>query len=938
MSNETTIQRSATPTWMKNLICSIWLMWSHIPSTPGRLSATNIQAYLVERLHGPEIESYIPEIRTIQRILADFRPLTRIAQEIDSEKVPPLIGGGWPEGSDDTAFLVALVRSWGENYHPDFWDPTLLSGGSDFDDPTSLDDSLDEFENETLVRVPEEGPPSFSFTKLEIKIALQLKGSLGWPRDFQEHGGDRNPWQMTHPRSRHGLPGELAIIKEMALRKRYAEESDSYDGDCSDIMDILMSRPWSTKTASEDLPKTSLRSRIKWNRNTSHAGHFNWDTIRWNSIYGSGTDFHAPMKLVRCVQRFIDTGDDTFRAQAEAILDDLCLPLDAGQIMALELGGENEQLGIATWHLGRFREAQRRLAIVVTHMKSIESLQEPLVELSLSGNGLNTPHAPEGVIESDGQTPWMALSLDQLRGLDPNDEYFINEFWCAGCRRAYIPVSEVASAIMSPRTGSIVDEDLVQTAVSRLRRVPSKSLIAAALTQKYHESNPDFEDSQLKIKQLIQGLTLTSSFMKSLAKLDADDARAVKTIAYDLQSGVSDLTFELIEQSADPNFRLVRATDNLGIVVHDTPRSLLLCYVSQCDDAYEWARRHRLQTTSTAGAVELVENASHSTPEIPTGPLIDGAGLETPASSSTESGINDADESHKFLVGNLVSHLELGRGSIIGWVGTLANVQFPDAVVPVHENSLAIAADIGEEQVSTYAKSLSYWQAFHHRLEHSTESRTTLTIQDWMGKFLPLIGFEPPSFQRAPLETDSRPFNISHIDGLALPVHIVGIDQGLDEVKEARRISPHALVQRYLNNWRAPWGLVSNGSVIRILMHKRYSPAGDYFEFNLQRMMDESESRSSIIEFNRLNSMLKMMIVHHRQRAFRPRRIDGSFYDMYSLMTTFTTIGVLHKKRPDHGSTYEETGGPSLQQVQRNPGTHRSSQEPARSPRIRRIK
>jgi hypothetical protein len=260
----------------------------------------------------------------------------------------------------------------------------------------------------------------------------------------------------------------------------------------------------------------------------------------------------------------------------------------------------------------------------------------------------------------------------------------------------------------------------------------------------------------------------------------------------------------------------------------------------------------------------------------------------------------------------------------------------------VPENSLAITLDIRKDQGSAYAKSRLYWDAFQHRLEHSNESRTTLTRQDWMLKFLELIGFGTMSFQRASLEAGGQQYNISHRAGeyeYAPPVHIVGIDQELDEVEEAGRISPHTLVQRYVNQLLTPWGLVSNGSVIRILMHKRYSPAGNYFEFNLQKMMDESESRSSIIEFNRLDTMLKMIIDQQQGASMRSERDRKlSFYNLYTLKTLITTIGVLHEKRPDYGSTYEETGGPSLQQVQRDSGTHRSSQDPARSPRIRRIK
>jgi len=122
-------------------------------------------------------------------------------------------------------------------------------------------------------------------------------------------------------------------------------------------------------------------------------------------------------------------------------------------------------------------------------------------------------------------------------------------------------------------------------------------------------------------------------------------------------------------------------------------------------------------------------------------------------------------------------------------------------------------------------------------------------------------------------------------------------------------------------------------------MHKRYSPAGNYFEFNLQKMMDESESRSSIIEFNRLDTMLKMIIDQQQGASMRSERDRKlSFYNLYTLKTLITTIGVLHEKRPDHGSTYEETGGHSFQQVQLDSGTHSSSQKPAKSLRIRRIK
>ena len=139
----------------------------------------------------------------------------------------------------------------------------------------------------------------------------------------------------------------------------------------------------------------------------------------------------------------------------------------------------------------------------------------------------------------------------------------------------------------------------------------------------------------------------------------------------------------------------------------------------------------------------------------------------------------------------------------------------------------------------------SYWDAFQRRLERSSESRITLTRQDWMLKFLELIGFGSLPFQRAALETGGQLYNISHRAGdydNAPPVHIVGIDQPLDRRDDSgRRSSPHALVQEYLNRSDALWGMTSNGIVLRLLRNTARLFKPTYLEFNLEGMMEGNQ-------------------------------------------------------------------------------------------------
>jgi hypothetical protein len=102
---------------------------------------------------------------------------------------------------------------------------------------------------------------------------------------------------------------------------------------------------------------------------------------------------------------------------------------------------------------------------------------------------------------------------------------------------------------------------------------------------------------------------IADTFTASLARLTAEEQKATKTTAFDMQVDPSSpgLSFHKLDNARDKNFWSVRVSRDIRIIVHKTAASLLLCYVDHHDKAYEWAERRRLETHPTTGAAQLVE-------------------------------------------------------------------------------------------------------------------------------------------------------------------------------------------------------------------------------------------------------------------------------------------------------------------------------------------
>ncbi len=102
---------------------------------------------------------------------------------------------------------------------------------------------------------------------------------------------------------------------------------------------------------------------------------------------------------------------------------------------------------------------------------------------------------------------------------------------------------------------------------------------------------------------------IADTFTDSLARLSADEQKATKTTAFDLQINPANpgMSFHKLDKAKDKNFWSVRVSSDIRLIVHKTAGSLLLCYVDHHDGAYAWAERRRLETHPRTGAAQLVE-------------------------------------------------------------------------------------------------------------------------------------------------------------------------------------------------------------------------------------------------------------------------------------------------------------------------------------------
>ena len=152
-------------------------------------------------------------------------------------------------------------------------------------------------------------------------------------------------------------------------------------------------------------------------------------------------------------------------------------------------------------------------------------------------------------------------------------------------------------------------------------------------------------------------------------------------------------------------------------------------------------------------------------------------------------------------------------------------------------------ASVRDEINLAWSLAVSNWNVFKIKRDalSDSDSGTSETRRYWMLPLLSVLGYEINSSNAEMINEKS--YAISHRasnkDGF--PLHLVGVQQSLDKRPETggTRLSPHALMQEYINNTEHLYGLVSNGRFLRLLRDATRLSRLSYLEFDLEQMMEE---------------------------------------------------------------------------------------------------
>ncbi|MBT4288440.1 MAG: N-6 DNA methylase [Deltaproteobacteria bacterium] len=150
---------------------------------------------------------------------------------------------------------------------------------------------------------------------------------------------------------------------------------------------------------------------------------------------------------------------------------------------------------------------------------------------------------------------------------------------------------------------------------------------------------------------------------------------------------------------------------------------------------------------------------------------------------------------------------------------------------------------LNEEISDSWNRIRKAWVAFKRSIEDIPEdnSLTSDTRQKWLLHLFNALGYgsQLPKFQNDDVEGD---YKLSH-QWEKTPIHLMGWNISLDHrtkgVPGASRMSPHSLLQEFLNrSQKSLWGFLSNGRIFRILRNNTSITRQSFIEFDLELMMD----------------------------------------------------------------------------------------------------
>jgi hypothetical protein len=168
-------------------------------------------------------------------------------------------------------------------------------------------------------------------------------------------------------------------------------------------------------------------------------------------------------------------------------------------------------------------------------------------------------------------------------------------------------------------------------------------------------------------------------------------------------------------------------------------------------------------------------------------------------------------------------------------------------------------AKLKDEISLAWQEAKGQWTIYKSKLARLKEGETgtTETRNFWISPILTNLGYNL-TFNRQSEELNGKSFPIGYRDGSLdnFPVYVGGYHESLDKRPENKqlRVSPHAMLQEYLNYSEHLYGLVTNGRQLRLLRDASRITRLSYVEFNLEKMMEEDLYSDFVILYRVLHA------------------------------------------------------------------------------------
>jgi len=171
---------------------------------------------------------------------------------------------------------------------------------------------------------------------------------------------------------------------------------------------------------------------------------------------------------------------------------------------------------------------------------------------------------------------------------------------------------------------------------------------------------------------------------------------------------------------------------------------------------------------------------------------------------------------------------------------------------------LSGSAKVKDEIARAWADAQDMWRVYNRRIERLEEKEygTSETRKFWIVPLLEMLGFDAGIAKSEVVNNKS--YAISHrVQNLDnFPVHIMGFRDSLDRKRTSGgpRMSPHGLVQEYLNLTEHLYAIVANGTYLRLLRDSSRLIKLSFIEFDLASMMDDDHYADFAIMYRLLHA------------------------------------------------------------------------------------